>query len=271
MLRRPQNTASSQQPYPALHHTTLHCTLTTRIFILLAKESLVKDQTPTPTETTTESETKAHRHRAIALLFRMMVKVMQVFLCCALLVSTVLAQAEPEGGSPDSDNNNPDRSGGGNGNPGDNLPPATDVDEIDVQSCNLTIGYYVSFFLFLRSSKYFQTCDAVVVVVCTQRKTGRTQSVPFPVARFIYPGANLILTIYCLAIFEFFLLFCFVWGYTRYFHSIYIHYLVPLGSAHAHFICFTALHARTDGPGRRCQTVALVSRSSWYPKPTLCV
>ena len=150
---------------------------------------------------------------------------MQVFLCCALLVSTVLAQAEPDGGSPggspDSDNNNPDRSGGGNGGPGDNLPPTSGVDEIDVQSCNLTIGYYVSFFLFLRSSKLlsnlrFGRCRSVYT-----KKNRANPVCALPVARFIYPGANLILTVNCLAIFEFFLLFCFVWGYSPgYSHSI---------------------------------------------------
>ena len=154
---------------------------------LLAKESLVKDQTPTPTETTTESETKAHRHRAIALLFRMMVKVMQVFLCCALLVSTVLAQENSEG-SPDSDNTNPDRSGGGNGGPGDNLPPATDVDEIDVQSCNLTIGYYVSFFLFLRSSKILSNLRCGRCRSVYTKKNRANPVCALPVARFIYPG-----------------------------------------------------------------------------------
>lgn len=77
----------------------------------------------------------------------MMVKVMQVFLCCTILVSTVLSQETPQTGTGDTDANDPDTSGAGNGDPGDNLPVNTGVDEIEVQSCNLTIGYYVSFFL----------------------------------------------------------------------------------------------------------------------------
>ena len=122
-----------------------------------------------------------------------MVKVMQVFLCCALLVSTVLAQAEPEeggspGGSPDSDNNNPDRSGGGNGGPGENLPPTSGVDEIDVQSCNLTIGYYVSFFLFLRSSKLLSNLRCGRCRSVYTKKNRANPVCALPVARFIYPG-----------------------------------------------------------------------------------